>query len=141
MTAAGTTLHEHPWRVLVIDDEPMIGRIVRRTLGPEYNVVAVLRATDALVLLEAGEHFDAVLCDLMMPSMSGIELYCRIETLRPELLGSFAFLTGGPCNADMREFLAHAERACLEKPFHLDALRELVVSLRPPGSAITAIQR
>jgi PAS domain S-box-containing protein len=68
-------------RVLVIDDEHAVGRSIALLLSPEYDVTCVTRAKEALAKLTAGERFDAIVCDLMMPEMTGIDFY---QHLAPE---------------------------------------------------------
>jgi CheY-like chemotaxis protein len=65
-------------RVLVVDDEPAIGRALARLLERDlHHVVVVGRGEDALHLL-LSERFDVILCDVTMPEMTGIELYERL---------------------------------------------------------------
>ena len=60
-------------RILVIDDEPAIRRILREILEHEkYNVDDAASAVDALPLVKENEY-DAILCDIKMPQMDGIE--------------------------------------------------------------------
>src|SRR5207249_773212 len=56
-------------RILVVDDEPLIGVSIRRGLGSDHNVQVVSTGRAALDLIEAGQRFDVVVCDLMMPEM------------------------------------------------------------------------
>ena len=70
--------------VLVVDDEHAIGHVIRRVLAG-YDVTVVTRAQDALDLLAAGKNFDVVLSDLMMPHISGMELYREIVRLHPKI--------------------------------------------------------
>src|SRR6185295_1309014 len=60
-------------QILVVDDEPMISSAVRRILGREHDVVAT-DAMGALKAIEGGRRFDVILCDVMMPDMSGVDL-------------------------------------------------------------------
>src|SRR5262249_40374767 len=70
-------------RILLIDDEAALGRSLRSLLAPHDEVVPVTRARDALDRLERGESFDVIVCDLMMPEISGIELYERLGQVAP----------------------------------------------------------
>ena len=59
-------------KILVIDDEPAIRRILREILEHEkYNVDDAASAVDALPLVKENEY-DAILCDIKMPQMDGI---------------------------------------------------------------------
>ena len=113
-------------RVLVIDDEPMITRAVLRILAGEHDVVAVDSARAALDHLVAGERFDVILCDLMMPVMSGIELHARVCHLADEQAARMVFLTGGAYTPEAHAFLSQVNNACVDKPFDAGHLRELI---------------
>jgi CheY-like chemotaxis protein/two-component sensor histidine kinase len=116
-------------RILVVDDEPLVGRAVQRILAP-HEVVACTSGAAALAQLSSGP-FDLVLCDLMMPEMTGIELHARLAAEAPEVAQRIVFLTGGAFTADAREFLDRVPNACLEKPFEPEALRAAVACALP----------
>lgn len=113
-------------RVLLIDDEPMVGVVVRRTLGAEHDVIALTSASAALALLGAGEDFDVILCDVMMPQMTGVELYETLVERLPHLAPRVVFLTGGTFTGREADFLDASTNPCLEKPFEHVQLRALV---------------
>ena len=112
-------------RVLMIDDEAAVGRATRLLLAPEHDVVAVTRAKDALDRLLAGEHYDVILCDLMMPEMTGIEFYEQLTRLAPHYTRRIVFLTGGAFTPHAHEFL-DSVGSHLEKPFTERALRRAI---------------
>ena len=116
-------------RILVVDDEPLVGRAVQRILAP-HEVVACASGAAALAELSSGP-FDVVLCDLMMPEMTGIELHARLAAEAPEVARRIVFLTGGAFTTGAREFLAQVPNACLEKPFDPAALRAAVAHALP----------
>ncbi len=119
-------------RILVVDDEAPIRSVISRALSAAHEVVAVPSATEALALLEAGDHFDAMLCDLMMPQMPGMEL-CEIVLAKwPELGARTALLTGGAFSDRASQFLETSGLPTLEKPFSLKGLQELVAGLVAP---------
>ncbi len=115
-----------PARVLVVDDEEMIVEMLSQILTPEFDVVGEHRSTQALALLEQGERFDAILCDVMMPALNGMDLYRAVQALSPHQASRFIFVTGGVSNAHVQDFLAETGRPCVEKPFDLHTLREKV---------------
>ncbi|MGE5187260.1 MAG: PAS domain S-box protein [Acidobacteriota bacterium] len=119
-----------PARVLVIDDEPAVGRSIALLLSPDYDVATVTRARDALELLSAGERFDAIVCDVMMPDMSGIELYQQLAHSAPDSISRLVFLTGGAFTPQAQDFLTTARRPHLDKPFTERALRQAIESVR-----------
>ncbi|WP_375771137.1 ATP-binding protein [Archangium gephyra] len=116
-------------RLLVIDDEPLLLAALCRTLEPEHEVEAFGGARPALERLRAGERYSLILCDVMMPEMTGVELY---ETLVRELPGQaerLVFLTGGAFSEGARTHLETTRRPCLDKPFEPEALRTRIHAL------------
>src|SRR5206468_11010016 len=71
-------------RILVVDDEPMVCAIVRRALSREHEVSAVTSAQEALERILLGEGFDLILCDLLMPGMTGMDLHAELSARAPE---------------------------------------------------------
>jgi PAS domain S-box-containing protein len=112
-------------RILVVDDEVLIGTALKRLLGTEHDVVAVQRAAEALELLRA-ESFDLVLCDLMMPEMTGMDLHAALERRDPALLEKVIYMTGGAVTSKAMAFRAAISNLTIDKPFDLTALRTLI---------------
>jgi signal transduction histidine kinase len=120
-------------RVVVIDDEPLVGRSIRRALrGHEVRIFS--SGQEAIDELCSDEPFDLIFCDLMMPELSGMEVYGTVCARRPDLASRFVFMTGGAFTMQAREFLRATPRVCLEKPFELDQIRELVRDLAGAGA-------
>ena len=113
-------------RVLVVDDEPLVGLVIQRAFEDEYDVVLVSSAQSALDLLDRGERFDVLLSDLMMPDMSGMTLHRALVERYPALARRTVFLTGGAYTSESRDFLDATSVEFLEKPFELDTLRALL---------------
>jgi CheY-like chemotaxis protein len=113
-------------RVLVIDDEPMIATAIGRTLAFEHEVVVSSDAANALQRILSGERFDVLLCDLMMPQMTGMDLHAALLTQAPEQAERMVFLSGGAFTAAARAFLDEVPNQRLEKPFDTRQLSALV---------------
>jgi signal transduction histidine kinase/DNA-binding response OmpR family regulator len=113
-------------RVLVVDDEEMLAAAIRRVLSRQHDVVTTTRAEDALARLRAGEKFDVIFSDLMMPQITGMELFDRISKEFPEHAPRVVFLTGGAFTQAAREFLAKVSNPTLEKPVDRASLIALV---------------
>ncbi len=111
-------------RVLVVDDEPMVLRTLARVLK-RHDVHTVGSGTEALACL-AEESWDLVLCDLMMPGCTGMDVYDHLATTRPQLLDRMVFMTGGTFSERARCFLEEVPNTRLEKPFDLRRLRAVV---------------
>ncbi|WP_373047056.1 ATP-binding protein [Vulgatibacter sp.] len=113
-------------RILVIDDEPLICNAVQRSLGSRHEVHVARDGREALERLRAGEPFDLLLCDLMMPEVTGMEIHEELARSHPALLARTAFLTGGAFTERARAFLDETTVPVLHKPFSASALREFV---------------
>jgi two-component system cell cycle sensor histidine kinase/response regulator CckA len=115
-------------RVLVVDDEPMIGESVRKALASD-QVTAIRSGREALTLCER-EDYDLVLCDLMMPDVSGMDVYAAVRLRRPALADRFVFMTGGAFTPKAKAFLAARAVEPLSKPFSIGELRQIADSRR-----------
>jgi CheY-like chemotaxis protein len=104
--------------VLVVDDEPLILKVVAQILGVEHAVTCEASARAALERFRSGQRFDVVLCDLMMPSFTGIDLYDALIEIDREQARAVLFLTGGAFTPRAEAFLARIENATIEKPFN-----------------------
>ncbi len=115
--------------VLVVDDENSLAQAIKRYLSLDHDVTAVLSAQSALDLMWAGRRYDVVLCDLMMPQITGMQLAAEVTALDPEQADRMVFMTGGAFTPSAREFLDSTTNLHLEKPFDLKELRKLVNDL------------
>ena len=115
-------------RILVIDDEPLIGSLIARMLSAHYDVVAVAHGQIALDLLDRQDDFDLLLCDLMMPGLTGMDVYTALAARGSRHVGSMLFLTGGAFVGQAGSFLATIPNRCLEKPFFAAELRDAVAN-------------
>ncbi|WP_242337013.1 ATP-binding protein [Anaeromyxobacter sp. SG66] len=122
-------------RILVVDDEPLVATVLQRTLQPDHEVVVAGAARQALAQLERGERFDAILCDLLMPEMSGMDLHRALVAAGDPHARRMLFLTGGAFTASARVFLDASGADCLEKPFELEALRAAIARLLAGAAA------
>jgi PAS domain S-box-containing protein len=123
-------------RILVVDDEALLCRMVQRMLQDRFEVTQALDARAALAQIEADPGlYDLVLCDLMMPDMTGMDLYEAVATRHPALARRFVFMTGGAFTARASAFVASMSVPLLEKPFDaLTLARVLRVTPPAPGS-------
>jgi PAS domain S-box-containing protein len=113
-------------RVLVVDDDPRVGRALARLLAQEHDVEVVSGGAEALRRVQQGTRWDVVVCDLLMPDMSGMDLARALEAAAPELSRRMVFVTGGAFTPGALDFLAVRHRRTLEKPVDADLLREVV---------------
>ncbi|HEX8698214.1 MAG TPA: ATP-binding protein, partial [Myxococcaceae bacterium] len=114
-------------RVLIVDDDPLVSSALRRTLAREHEIEVVVSSRRALELLTAPEgNYDVILCDLMMPELTGMELHEQLEKARPERARRMVFVTGGAYTPVAKAFLARVSNPRVEKPFEPDKLRAQV---------------
>jgi len=125
--------HSSGMRILVIDDEPLVCEGIKRALR-NHEVTATSSGRDAVRLCESGE-FDLVLCDVMMPDVSGMDVFSQVRRTRPELARRFVFMTGGAFTPSAREFLESVENEQIYKPFSLREIRSLVARRRDAAPA------
>jgi len=113
--------HARRAHLLIVDDEPLVCSSLQRSLKRDYEVTAVQSARAALDLFAGGAAFDLILCDLMMPEMSGMDLYEELRRTNPVQCTKLIFFTAGA-----REFLERVPNPRLEKPADIARIRELV---------------
>jgi signal transduction histidine kinase/ActR/RegA family two-component response regulator len=113
-------------RLLVVDDDVLVARTLVRLLS-EHRVDVVTSGREALARLAVeGPDFDLVLCDLMMPDITGMDVYEEVERKHPGLASRFVFISGGGVTERSRRFLEqHAERV-LPKPIDSAELLRLL---------------
>jgi DNA-binding NtrC family response regulator len=113
-----------PYRVLVLDDEPGIGRLIAAALA---NHVAEVFTQPSLALKRAAEvRFDFVFCDYSMPEMTGAAFHDALRGVQPHLARRFVLMTGSASCAEISHFLSRTGIELLQKPFELRELEPLL---------------
>lgn len=111
-------------RVLIVDDDMYVMRSLTRILRDTHTVQTASSGREALEIL-GRETFDVILCDLMMPNLSGMELYEILGDIDSNLQRRMVFVTGGAFSDSAHDFLVRTAQPVLRKPFQradLDAL-------------------
>ncbi len=109
-------------RLLVVDDEPKLGRAIARMLKG-FDVDVAVGGEEALSLVAQAKPYDAVLCDVMMPDMTGMELFAALTQRAPALAKRCVFMTGGSFTPEAKAFVDGLPRyRCVEKPFAPDVV-------------------
>lgn len=116
-------------KVLVVDDEPMIGRYLSAIMSTDHDVTVCASVREALDRLREGARFDAILCDLMMPGLTGMDLHAELTSSAPDQAERMIFITGGAFTNASKLFLDTVPNQRLHKPFNTASLRELSRSL------------
>ncbi|MCH9679855.1 MAG: response regulator [Deltaproteobacteria bacterium] len=112
-------------RVLIIDDDALVASALCRLLA-HRNVEVADSGRRGIEILRENDAFEVILCDLMMPEVSGMDVYETVLEERPELARRFVFMTGGAFTARARNFLDSVPNPRLEKPFDGKTLRQIV---------------
>ncbi len=125
--------------LLLIEDEPLLGRALADQLSEVHDVTLVGSGEEALDLL-ARRSFDAILCDVLMSSMGGVELYRALRKDRRELCGRFVFMTGVGFAPELDVLVGEDGVPVLEKPFPIETALSVIEerlsaleSLPPPS--------
>ena len=103
---------------------------MRRSFAAEYASRAWPTRRGRWNGCAAGERFDVILCDLMMPEMTGMDLYAELGKLAGDQADRLVFVTGGAFTPRAREFLERVPNARVEKPIDFQNLRLLLRNLR-----------
>jgi CheY-like chemotaxis protein len=111
-------------RILIVDDDRFLTETLRAMIAEhtDAEVKTVADGVQALALLDVDHDFDAVICDISMPGLSGIALYEKLRRSGNPLAGRFIFVTGGAFTESANNFLAAGTVPVLEKPFDSSAL-------------------
>jgi len=116
--------------VLIVDDDELVARSLKRLIGTDHEVVVCHDGHEAVEVLERRRDFDLVISDLTMPGMSGAELYSHVEQRWPGFEKRFVILSGGACTESGRRLLARPSIRRLDKPLDMIAFRELLDRVR-----------
>jgi signal transduction histidine kinase/CheY-like chemotaxis protein len=129
-TSRGTTgftpVRPSSLRVLVVDEDPCVAEAIAMSLSDEHDAQVTNNATDVLARIERGDDYDVILCDLMMPNVTGMDLYREVLRIAPQIASRIVFMTGGVYTANARAFVEGVPNRCIEKPPDMAKLRELV---------------
>lgn len=112
-------------KVLVIEDDPMIARVMQRVLAAEFDVIVTQDGQAAIELMRQ-QFFAAVVTDVMMPGLTGIDVFKTLSVDSPLQASRVVFVTGCTWAGDLDDQLSQTGRPVLEKPFSFAELSEIV---------------
>ena len=116
-------------RILLVDDDAAVLRALGRVLSRKNDVVAVDGGAAAIELLRKDAHFDAIVCDVMMPDVDGAAVFDAMSEIAPGLRRRTIFCTGGEFTARAKSFLAGTENTVLHKPVSAEALASAIADV------------
>ena len=126
-------------RLLIVDDEVLVARAVRRVFDKEFRVEIALDGEAALEKLRKTD-FDVVLCDVMMPGTSGLDVYRQVRAENEPLARRFVFATGGLFSQELSDSVKRLSNMIVEKPFDPAELRRVILAAVPePRSAASSL--
>ena len=113
--------------ILIIEDEPSVMSFVKTALERAgYEVVAATSGAEALPLLEEAD-FKGVVSDMRTPvGVDGADVHAWLAKNRPNLVSRLIFITGDIVNEETAKTLAKTGAPCVEKPFRIQQLMEVV---------------
>jgi len=115
------------WRVLIVDDEPLLARAMCAVLGDHHDVEYASSVAAARRRLGEDGGFDVVLCDVQLPDGNAGEVLDAFRAANPGGGGRFVMVTGG--DEAFARRLTGGDGPVLCKPFDLDQLPALLAAL------------
>jgi CheY-like chemotaxis protein len=112
-------------RILFVDDEDSLRWAIKRVLR-EYETVTAANGAAAMRILKRDQSFDLIICDLMMPVVSGIDLHRWLAKEHEHLAIRFMFSTGNAFMPEERDYLAQVDNPRLVKPLAPRAFKKIV---------------
>lgn len=127
-------------KVLVIDDDPILSRTLRRALKP-HDVQTASSASEAeILMLDPNYRPDLVVCDVFLPGANGNVLHERILAQRPDVAARFVFVTGGALGRVEADYLKQSGCPTLIKPVDLKSLFNLLEPSPEPDSSPASVK-
>jgi len=117
-------------RLLIVDDEVLVARAVRRVFDKEFRVDIALDGPSALEKLRKTDY-DVILCDVMMPGISGLDVYRQVRLENEPLARRFVFATGGLFSQELSDSVKRLSNMIVEKPFDPAELRRVILAAVP----------
>jgi DNA-binding NtrC family response regulator len=120
-----SSAHVETKKILIIEDEETVSKFIRFALEPAHQVVIVGSGADGIREIQAAD-FDVIICDMMMPRLSGDMFYYAVGRMKPHLCKRFIFMTGFKGDRKITAFIRKINGTMLEKPFKANDLLESI---------------
>jgi CheY-like chemotaxis protein len=116
-------------QVLIIDDEASVAYSMQRALASEHSVELFDCAPPALEALRGGKRYGAILCDLSMPAVSGVQFHEAVLGIDADQASRIIFVSGGIFMPGVQEAVNRIGNPLLNKPFTLQEIRQTVKAM------------
>ena len=111
-------------KILVVDDEPAVLKLLSQLLADEGHHVETVDNADNAVEMVNRRSYSLILLDIKMPGMSGIELYKHFQKEDKSLARRIVFITGDVMGAGTQAFISRTKAPYITKPFDADQLKK-----------------
>lgn len=111
-------------RILVVDDEPSIGKALKMGLSSSEVEVDVAESGNTGVELGTRQHYDVLIADLYLPDIDGLEVIAKIKCCCPEIVS--IIITGNPSRETSMEATSQGVKCYLVKPLDMKSLRNAI---------------
>ena len=108
--------------VMIIDDQPMVIKMLSQFLSPTYNVIGKQDARDAVTYFAEGHNADAVISDIMMPAMNGTEFLEATEQLMGDMMPPVMMVSSVEQSSERLKCFKHGAKDYMVKPFNPEEL-------------------
>lgn len=115
--------------VAIIDDEASVAMALATVLGEHHDCITFHRPQEAVEQIAVDPRIEAVVCDVLMPELSGERVFTELLVRRPEIAGRFALMTGGALPARVAELVKSRGLPVLHKPFRTREVLEVLEAL------------
>lgn len=116
-------------RILLVDDDPAVRSALARLLTLRHEVRTASSYDEALAALDVDARIDVVVCDVVMPERTGLDVLATVRKRWPELVGRFLLITGGAISREIDSQLEAAAVPVLRKPFSFAELEAAIAVL------------
>lgn len=113
-------------KVLIIDDEDSVRQTLSRMLKNHAQVDSAASVAEALTMLKHNANYDLLICDLIMPQQTGMDMYQHLLDKWPQLIARLVFISGGTFSDEARDFIEKTKSPMLAKPFKKKSLLALL---------------
>ncbi|MEO5969442.1 MAG: response regulator [Bdellovibrionia bacterium] len=122
-------------KILVVDDEILLAETIVAMIGNKHDAEMNCNSRKALDLILKHPKYDLIFCDLMMPGLTGMDIYEKLKKDGRGLETRLIFMTGGAFTPKAVEFLQKNENIRLEKPFNVKTFRSILDNFKESVSA------